>query len=313
MSNQSMKAIRYHDYGGPEVLVLEDAPRPQPKENQVLVRILASGVNPADSWFRSGAGKQFVPLQFPHIPGLEGAGTVAELGAGVTTLKVGQPVFGRIDASNAEYAVAPATDLLPQPASLSFEQAASVPMGALTAWAAVIEAAKVDAGQRVLVQGGAGGVGLYAVQLAKWKGAKVYATSSAKNIDFVRSLGAEPIDYNAVRFEAVVRDLDVVVDTVGDEIIERSWQVLRPNGVLVTVAGRLSPEDGEKHGVRTPSVGRPSGTPLGQIAELIESKKIKPQVGAVFPLAQAKQAHELSQTGHGRGRIVLRVGDSTPR
>ncbi len=248
-----------------------------------------------------------MPIQFPHIPGLEGAGTVAELGAGVKTFKPGQEVFGRIAASNAEYAVAPAADLLPKPASLSFEQAASVPLGALTAWAAVIDAAQVQSGQRVLVHGGAGGVGLYAVQFAKWKGAQVIATASSKNADFVQSLGAEAIDYNAIKFENTVRDMDVVVDTVGGDLIERSWQVLHPGGVLVTVAARLSPEDGQKHGVRAMNVAQLSSSSLSQIRELIESKKIKPLVGAVFPLAQTRQAHEQSQTGHGRGRIVLRV------
>ena len=161
-------------------------------------------------------------------------------------------------------------------------------------------------GQRVLVHGAAGGVGIYALQFARWKGAQVIATTSAKNVEFVRSLGAETvIDYSAAPFETIVRDVDVVVDTVGGEIIERSWRVLRPDGVLVSVAARLTPEMGQAHGVRAMSSGRTAPDKLRQISELFESKQITPVVGEVFPLAEARRAHELSQTGHGRGRIVL--------
>jgi NADPH:quinone reductase-like Zn-dependent oxidoreductase len=164
----------------------------------------------------------------------------------------------------------------------------------------------VQAGQRVLVHGAAGGVGVYALQLARWKGAQVIATASAGNAEFVRSLGADTVfDYNAAPFESVVHDVDVVVDTVGGEIIERSWQVLRPGGLLVSVAGRLTPEMGQAHGVRAMSSGRTAPARLRDISELFESKQITSVVGAMFPLAEARQAHELSQTGHGRGRIVL--------
>jgi NADPH:quinone reductase-like Zn-dependent oxidoreductase len=170
----------------------------------------------------------------------------------------------------------------------------------------VIEAAKVQAGQRVLVHGAAGGVGLFAVQFARWKGAHVIGTASAGNAEFVRSLGAERvIDYTAAPFETVVHDLDVVVDTVGGEMPERSWQVLRPDGILVSIAARLSPEAGQAHGVRAMSAGRAATEKLSQISELLESKQIAPVVGALFPLAEARRAHELSQTRHGRGRIVL--------
>jgi len=310
VSNLTMQAIRAHDYGGPEVLVLEPAPRPQPQADQVLIRVKAAGVNPADWKYRAGLYKQFMPLQFPWIPGLEGAGIVEAVGADVTTFKLGQAVYGPFGSAYAEYAVAPASDLQPNPAQLTFDQAAAVPMGALTAWQAVIEEADVQSGQRVLVQGAAGGVGLYAVQFARWKGAHVIGVASAGNIEFVRSLGAETvIDYNAAPFETIVHDVDVVVDTVGGEIPERSWQVLRPGGVLVTIAALLSPEAGQAHGVRAVSARRASAEKLSQISELLESKQITPVVGTTFPLAEARQAHELSQTGHGRGRIVLHLAD----
>jgi NADPH:quinone reductase-like Zn-dependent oxidoreductase len=305
-----MQAVRFHDYGGPEVLVLEQVPLPQPQADQVLVRVLAAGVNPADWKMRAGFYQEFMPLPLPWTPGLEAAGIIEAVGADVTTLQSGQAVYGIVNGAYAEYAVAPAHDLRPKPAHLTFEQAAAVPMGALTAWQAVIEEAKVQSGQRVLVHGAAGGVGLFAVQLARWKGAHVIGTASAGNIEFVRSLGAETvIDYNAAPFERVVRDVDVVVDTVGGEIPERSWQVLRPGGVLVTVAAQLSPEAGQAHSVRALTARRASPDRLQPISELLETKQITPVVGPVFPLAQARQAHELSQTGHGRGRIVLHMGD----
>jgi len=310
MSNTTMQAVRFHEYGGPEVLVLEQVPRPQPQADQVLMRVLAAGVNPADGSMRAGFYKEFMPLPMPWTPGLEGAGIVEAVGENVTAFQPGQSVFGFVTGGYAEYAVAAASELQPKPAHLTFEEAASVPMGALVAWQAVIEAANVQAGQRVLVQGAAGGVGLYAVQLAVWKGARVIGTSSARNVEFVRSLGAEEaIDYNAAPFETVVHEVDVVVDTVGGEIPERSWQVLRPNGVLVTVAARLAPEAGPAHGVRAVSAGRASPEKLKQISELLQAKQLTPVVGPRFTLAEARQAQELAQTGHGRGRIVLHIAD----
>ena len=191
MSEIKMQAARVHDYGGPEVLVVEQAPRPEPKAGEVLIRVKAAGVNPADWKIRGGAYKQFMPLQFPWIPGLEGAGTVEALGAGVSTFQQGQEVYGILSSSYAEYAIALAKDIQPKPSNLTFEQAATVPVGALTAWGAVINSANVQAGQRVLVHGAAGGVGAFAVQLARWKGAHVTGTASAGNLEFVKSLGAE--------------------------------------------------------------------------------------------------------------------------
>ncbi len=310
MSNVTMQAIRFHEYGGPEVLVLEQVPRPEPKANEALIRLLAAGVNPFDWAVRAGYMKQFMPLPLPWTPGLEGAGIVEAVGADVTTLQQGQAVYGIINGAYAEYAVAPASDVAPKPASLTFEQAAAVPMGALTAWQAVIEDATVQTGQRVLVHGAAGGVGHFAVQFARWKGAHVIGTASAGNSEFVRSLGAERvIDYGAAPFETVVRDLDVVVDTVGGETLDRSWQVLRPGGVLVAVAGRISQETAQAHGVRGLQSGRAATEKLQTISELIESKQITPVVGPVLPLAEARHAHALSQTRHGRGRIVLHIAD----
>lgn len=308
MSNATMQAIYAHDYGGTEVLTLKQAPRPEPNADQVLIRLKAAGVNPADWKFQAGYYKQFMPLTFPWTPGQDGSGIVEAVGANVTTWKNGDEVYGIVSGGYAEYALALANQVQPKPAGLTFEQAAAIPFGSLTAWSAVIDAAKVEKRQRVLVHGAAGGVGGYAVQLARWKGAQVTGTASAKNLDYVRSLGVEDvIDYTATRFETVLHDLDVVIDTVGGDIPERSWQVLRPGGIFVTVAAWLPEGAGQEHNVKAINASRAAPENLKQISELIEAKQLKPEVGPVFSLADAPRAQELSQTGHGRGRIILQI------
>jgi len=309
-TSKAMQAIHAHDYGGPEVLMLEETPLPQPDADQVLIRLKAAGVNPADWKMRAGFYKQFMQLQFPWTPGMEGAGIIEAVGANVTSFKKGEEVYGIVTGGYSEYALAKASEIQPKPASLTFEEAASIPVGVLTAWGVVIDAAKVEAGQYVLVHGAAGGVGAYAVQLARWKGAHVTGTASASNVEFVRSLGAENvIDYQATPFETVVRDVDVVIDTVGGDIPERSFQVLRPGGVFVTVAARLAEDAGKAQNVKATGAGRAPAENLKQVSELIEAKQLKPVTGAKFSLADARQAQELSQTGHGRGRIILRIGN----
>ena len=308
MSNTTMKVIQTQDYGEPEVLVLEEAQRPQPDTDQVLMRLKAAGVNPMDWKVRSGAYKQFMPLEFPWRPGLEGAGIVEAVGANVTAFKKGDEVYGIVTGGYAEYALAKANEIDLKPAGLTFEEAASVPMGVLTAWGAVIDTAKIEAGQRVLIHGAAGGVGAYAVQLAHWKGAHVTGTASTGNLEFVKSLGVESvIDYQATPFETVVKDMDAVIDTVGGDLPERSFQVIRPGGIFVTIAARLPEDAGKAQNIRALNAGRAPAEMLKQVNELIEAKQLKPIVGAVFPLSEAQQAHELSQTGHGRGRIILQI------
>lgn len=309
-----MQAIQAHEYGGPEVLKVEQVELPRPNADQVLIRVKAAGINPADWKYRSGLMKQFMPLKFPWTPGLDGSGVVEAVGANVTALKKGQEVYGILMGGYAEYALALAKDVQPKPAGLSFEQAASLPVGALTAWGAVIETANVEAGQRVLIHGAAGGVGAYAVQLARWKGAHVTGTASASNLEFVRSLGAENvIDYRATRFETVLNDLDAVIDTVGGDLPERSFHVIRPGGIFVTVAGRLAEDAGKAQNIRAVGAGRAPTDNLKQISELVEAKQLKPVMGPLFPLAEASQAQELSQTGHGRGRIILQIENGKSR
>jgi NADPH:quinone reductase-like Zn-dependent oxidoreductase len=306
MADTMMRAVRLHDYGGPDKLVLEEVPRPQPGQGQVLLHVRAAGVNPADWKIGRGAFKQFSPLQFPWTPGIEAAGVVESVGPDVKSFKRGQEVYGVLSGAYAEYAVVKESDIQLKPAGVSFEEAAAVPVGALTAWAAVINTANVRAEQHVLVHGGAGGVGGFAVQLAHWKGAHVIATASAANTDFVRSLGAESvIDYTAVPFETQVHDLDVVIDTVGGDLAARSFKVLRKDGIFVTVAGRLPEGAGKEEGVLATGAGSAPAEALKQISQLIETKQIRPVVGKVFSLSEAPQAQAISQRGHGRGRIIL--------
>ncbi len=306
--SEQIKVIRFHEYGGSEKLVLETIPRPVPKANEVLIKVHFAGVNPVDWKFRAGYLKQYMPLQLPFIPGIDVSGTIEELGSEVKTLKKGQAVFGVANGAYAEYTIASASDVITKPDSLSFELAATLPVGALTAWQAV-EDAGIKTGQTVLVQGAAGGVGLFAVQFARMKGARVIGTASAANLDFVKSLGAEKsVDYNKGPLETEINSVDVVIDTVGGETLEKSYALLRKEGVLVTMAGQISEEKAKEHGVKALSSRRGPTEKLKMIGEMAAAKTLSAEVGKIFPLAEAGAAQDLSQTRHGRGRIVLRVG-----
>jgi NADPH:quinone reductase-like Zn-dependent oxidoreductase len=307
---QRMRAVRFHDYGDASVLVVEDVVRPAPKEGEVLLRVRAAGVNAIDWKFRAGYLKDFMPLELPHTLGFDVAGTVEEVGAGVSDFAPGDDVFGRGAGAYADYAIAPVTAIARKPAGVSFEAAATLAIGGVTAWVGLFATAKLESGQRLLVQGGAGGVGSLAVQLAHWKGAHVIATTSSGNVDHVRSLGAdEVIDYTKTKFEDGVHDVDVVLETVGGEVTDRSWNVLKPGGILVVVAGMPEPEKAAAHSVRTSGVQAPQviRPVLEELVKLIESGSLAPQIGQVFPLSEAAGAHAAAETGHGRGRIVLQV------
>lgn len=312
---KTMKAIRIHGYGGPEVLVSEEVPLPQPGAAEALIRVHAAGVNPLDWKVRAGYLKDWLNHKFPLIPGWDVSGVVETVGAEVTEVRPGEAVFGMLDFSRdgayAEYTVARARDLARKPDSLDHVYAASVPLAALTAWQALFDVAGLTDGQTVLIHGGAGGVGHFAVQFANWRKARVVATASGRNVGFVRELGAaEVIDYGTTRFDEVVRDVDVVLDTLGGDVQERSWKVLRKGGILVSTLGISSPDAGREFGVRAEGVGvRPDAGELARIAALIDARKVRPVIGVVVPLAEAAKAHELSQSGHARGKIVLKVRD----
>ena len=316
MADRMMQAVRMQDYGGPDKLVLESMPRPEVQPQAVLVRVYAAGVNPHDWKLRAGRYKQSLPIPLPYIPGIEFAGLIEDIGAGITELHMGQAVYGTSNGgSYAEYVSVPPATLATKPALLSFEQAAAIPIGALTAWRALIGVADVQPRQRVFIQGGSGGVGSYAVQLAHWKGAHVIATSSSQHLDFVRSLGAqEVIDYRATPFESVVHDMDVAIDTVGDDVTERTLKVLKKGGMLVAIAGRPPEEKAMELSVRAMSPGRAPAEQtaplLVQFNDLISQGKLQPVVGEVFPLARAAEAQAIGERGGGgHGRIILKVRD----
>ena len=308
-----MKAVRIHRYGGPEVLQCEEAPRPEPQAGEVLVRVHAAGVNPIDWKVREGEMKDFWPHKFPLILGWDLAGVVEELGQGVSRFKIGDDVYGLPDPTRggayADYIVVRESELALKPASLHHIRAGAVPLAALTAWQSLFDTGQLQPGQRVLIHAGSGGVGHFAVQLGKWKGAYVFATASTKNQDLLRELGVdEPIDYTKQRFENVARNIDIVLDTIGGETQERSWSVLKKGGSLVSLVQPPSEEKAKELGVRGAFVAsHPNGEQLAEIAKIIDSGKLAPVIDRILPLSEARRAHELSQTSHTHGKIVLRV------
>ncbi len=319
---RTMKAIRIHNYGGPEVLKYEDAPRPEPQAGEVLVRVHGAGVNPIDWKVREGHMKDFWPHKFPLILGWDLSGVVEEVGAGPAAagrFKIGDEVYSLPDPTRngayADYIVVRESELALKPKSLHHPRAAAVPLAALTAWQSLFETAQLQPGQRVLIHAGSGGVGHFAVQLAKWKGAYVFATASTKNQDLLRKLGVdEPIDYTQQRFEDVARNIDIVLDTIGGETQERSWSVLKKGGNLVSLVQPPSEEKAKELSVRAALLGaQPNGAQLAEIAKIIDSGKLAPVFDRILPLSEARRAHELSQSGHTHGKIALRVnnGDGT--
>jgi NADPH:quinone reductase-like Zn-dependent oxidoreductase len=312
--SQTMKAVRIHTYGGPEVLKYEDAPRPQVSAaGEVLIRVHAAGVNPVDCAIRAGLVQEIFPVSFPWIPGWDLSGVVEDVGADVTKFNKGDEVFAIPDTTRngayAEYIVARESDLALKPKSLHHIRAAAVPVAAITAWNALFDTAQLQPGQRVLIHGGAGGVGHFAVQLAKRKGAHVIATASAKNHELVYELGAdEMIDYQAQKFEDVARKIDIVLDSIGSDTQERSWKVLKKGGILVSIVQPPSEEEARSVGARGAMVqSRPDGSKLAEIAKIIDSGQLAPVINRILPLSEARRAQELSESGHAHGKIVLRV------
>lgn len=303
-----MKAIRVAQYGQPEGFVFEELPSPVPGKGEVLIEVAGSGVNPIDWKVLSGAMKAFIPLQLPYTPGVEVAGRVAALGAGVSGFSVGDEVFGFINivGGYATEVVASADRLAHRPKRLSALHASGVPAVALTAWQALHEHAQIRAGQRILIHGAAGGVGSMAVQMARIADATVIATASARNHDYLLELGASKvIDYNQTRFETAVEPVDVVLDLVGGDTQTRSWSVLKPGGVLVSP---VSPPDGKQAGAAGATgkhfATRSDGKQLQEIAALFDTSELAIEV-QVLPLSQAEGALRKSWGRHTRGKLVL--------
>jgi NADPH:quinone reductase-like Zn-dependent oxidoreductase len=308
-----MKAVRLHGRGGPEELFFEDVAAPEVRPGDVLVRVRATGITPAElTWDATYQNADGTP-RIPSIPGHEVSGVVEKMAPDVTDFRHGDEVYGLADFSRdgaaAEFVAVRAANLALKPRSISHVQAAALPIPALTAWQALFEHAHLDPGQTVLIQGGAGGVGTIAVQLAHWRRARVLATASARDAAFVRSLGAdEVIDYHTAGFEDQLRDLDVVLDTIGGETRERSWRVLRKGGVLVTLVSPIPPGVAEQHSVQGIFfVVTADREQLDQIAGLVDAGKLKPVLAEVLPLAQAREAFEHGIAGHAPGKIVLEV------
>lgn len=310
-----MKAARLHGRGGAGQLVYEDSPVPALLPGDALVRVHATGITPAElSWdetYQNSDGS----IRLPSIPGHEVSGDVAALGPRATGVTVGDAVYGLCDfprdGAAAEYVAVPAANLAPKPDSLSHTETAAVPLSALTAWQALFHHGDLREGQRVLIHGGAGGVGSFAVQLARWRRAHVIATASARNAAFLRELGAhEAIDYAVERFDEKLHDVDLVLDTIGSETQERSWKVMRRGGILIALTAPVPAAKPAEFGVRGVFfIVEPSRDDLLEITRLIDSAILKPIVDEVFSLAQAREAFEHGLQGHTRGKIVLRVRD----
>jgi NADPH:quinone reductase-like Zn-dependent oxidoreductase len=312
-----MKAIVFHQYGGPEVLKLKDVPRPEPKENEILVRVIAAGVNPVDGMIRSGMFAKGEKATSPIIPGGDISGIVEKTGTGITKFKAGDPIYAylslRRNGGYAEYAVATEKEAAPKPQSVSYAEAAAVPIVALTAWQALVDEAKLSAGQSVLIHGGSGGVGTFAIQIAKARGAKVFATASTANQDLLKQLGADvAIDYTKQKFEDVAKDVDVVLDSVGKDTLARSYGVVKKGGFIATLVSDVNQAELDKHGIRGASISvEPNSAELAEIGKLIDAKKIKVIVSQTFPLADAAKAQAQADTHHTRGKIVLQVGQES--
>ncbi|MDO7846022.1 NADP-dependent oxidoreductase [Hymenobacter sp. M29] len=317
-----MKAVRIHAFGGPEVLQLEDVARPVPAADEILVKVYASGVNPVDWVVREGGNEALrAYLTLPMTPGWDAAGVVAEVGSSVTGFRVGDAVYGEPnfpgDGSYAEYCAAKASQFALKPQSLSFTEAAGVPLAGLTAWTGLFEHGKLRAGQRVLIQGASGGVGGFAVQFAKARGAYVIGTASAGNLDYVRQLGAdEALDYRAQPVEELVHDMDVVLEAspLRDNAARvKAVQVLKPGGIFVSVNVDFPFDEAMQAALdRQQATGELSNNQprqewLQEMARLIDAGQVKVNISKVYPLAEVADAHRESQTWHVQGKLVLQI------
>jgi NADPH:quinone reductase-like Zn-dependent oxidoreductase len=317
-----MKAVRIHTFGGPEVLHLEEVAQPVPAADEILLKVYASGVNPADWVVREGGNdvlRSFLTL--PLTLGWDAAGVVAGVGSAVTDFHIGDAVYGEPDfpgdGSYAEYCTSKASRFALKPSSLSFSEAAGVPLAGLTAWTALFHDGQLQAGQRILIQGASGGVGGFAVQFAKARGAYVIATASAANLDYVRELGAdEVLDYRSQPVEQLVQGVDVVLEAspLRDNAARaRIIPVLKPGGIFVTVNLDVPFDEAVQAALtRQQATGALSnnqarGEWLQEIATLIDAGRVQVLISRTFPLAQVAEAHRESQTQRVRGKLVLEI------
>ncbi|WP_102335299.1 NADP-dependent oxidoreductase [Salimicrobium jeotgali] len=308
-----MKAIVINEYGHKEQLQEQEVEKPTPGKGEVLVQTKATSINPIDWKIREGYLRQMVEFDFPLILGWDVAGIVAETGEGVTSYQKGDRVFARPDLTGkgtyAEYTLVAEHLLAPLPENVSFEEGAATPLAGLTAWQCLTDVTRVQEGEKVLIQAGAGGVGSYAIQFAKELGAYVATTGSTKNVDFLKSLGAdEVIDYTKDDFAEVLNDYDVVFDMLGGDVLDKAFDVLKKGGRLVTIAGQPDEEKAKANDIEATSFWlEPDGKQLKEIADLMEAGKVKANIGHRYPLTTEglQEAHGLSETHHAKGKIVI--------
>lgn len=313
-----MRAIVIHGYGGPEVMKLENVTRPKPTEDEVLIHVVAASINPVDVAIRKRYLAKLVG-GFPLIPGMDAAGIVEKVGNKVTKYKAGDPVFAfftlKGEGGYAEFVAAKEDEVAPKPGTVTFAQAAGAGAAGATAWEALIDTADLRAGQTVLIHGGSGGVGHLATQIAKARGAKVLATASTANQEFLRQMGADvAIDYTRTRFEDVAKDVDVVLDTVGRDTLKRSYGVVKKGGIIVSIVDEPKPAELEAHGIRGMTLRcTPKAGVLEELGKLMEAKKLTPVISQTFPMTNVVQAQAQIATGHTRGKIVLNIGQNPVR
>jgi len=309
-----MKAVRIHNYGGPEVLVYEEAPMPAISDEEVLIKVFAAGVNPVDWKIREGLRKTVFPSSLPLTMGWDVSGVIEETGAKVTKFKKGDEVYSNPaltrNGTYAEYVAVQASQVAFKPRTIDHIMAAAVPLAGLTAWQAIFDAGHLQEGQRILIIGASGGVGTFAVQFAKWKKAYVIGVGSTKNIDFLRALGVDQvIDYKTSHYEKMVSDVDLVFDAIGGESKSLGWKVLKPGGAFVSITGKPDVNDPDAAGKT--GIGiliEHNADELSLITDMIEQGAVKPIVSTVLPLSNAYEAQNLLQKGQNiRGKIVLKV------
>ncbi len=308
-----MRAWRVHEFGPTDVMRFEEVPRPAPGSGEVLVKVAAAGVGPWDAWIR--AGKSALPQPLPLTPGSDLSGEIVAVGPGISDLHAGDQVYGvtnpRFIGAYAEFAVAAAAMISMKPGSLSFVQAASVPVIAVTAWQALFDYAHLEAGQTVVIHGAAGNVGAFAVQLAHRAGVRIIATAAANDVAFLHDLGADTvIDFKTQRFEEQVRGADAVIDLVGGETQVRSFHVLRRGGKLISAVSPPDQDVAENHGVEARFfLVNVTSSQLAQITALLDRGELRTHVGAVLPLEDASEAHLMLEhlRPSPKGKIVLAV------
>lgn len=310
-----MKAIVIEEYGSADQLVERDVSTPEIKESQVLVELHATSINPVDWKVREGYLKDNLPFQFPVILGWDAAGIVKKVGESVTGFSVGDKVFAR-PATNpngtyAEYVAVDSNLLAPMPENVSYAEAASIPLVGETAWTALVEIAKIKEGDKVLIHAGAGGVGSLAIQIAKSFGATVASTASSDNEDYLKDLGVDVfIDYKKQDFESELDDYDIVFDTMGGEIQEKSFNVLKKGGIIVSITNPPSEELAKAKEVKTGYFFlEPNGKRLAKLGELMKNNQLKATIGSQFPFSEngLREAHRLSETHHAKGKIVINI------